>query len=105
MNAGLKISFISGGLALLLYLLRKPSITILSTNAQQKSVSYKMSVNGKEITDTFFLGDARQLIEAGDGEYYFYANGNTVTDIVDLAIGYFTKEGAFQAVKGHVVSF
>lgn len=84
---------------------RRPQVHVLQTNAAARSVSYHMQVNGKEISDTYVLGDAPQFIPAGDGVHFFAAIGNTATKIVELAVGYFTPDGGFKSRKSTLISF
>ena len=56
---------------------RRPQVHVLQTDATARSVSYHMQVNGKEVSDTYVLGDAPQFIPSGDGVHYFAAIGNT----------------------------
>lgn len=82
---------------------RKPKINILQTNAQEQTVSYKMTYKDKTITDTFKLGDAAQFIPVGIDNYFFGAYSKGM-GIVELGIGYF-ENGGFKSVATRIVSF
>jgi hypothetical protein len=84
--------------------LRLPKVKVLSANGATGSVSYKMSINGKSIQDTYVLGDAPQFVDSGDGMHWFGAFGNATLRTVDLGIGYF-RDGGFKVIKGTVISF
>lgn len=83
---------------------RKPKIDILQTNAQEKTVSYRMTYKDQTITDTFKLGDTAQFIPTGVDNYFFGAYSKGL-DVVELAIGYFESNGGFKSVATRIVSF
>jgi hypothetical protein len=105
MNTVAKSAIVGVGLGFLWYYLRKPKITVLSANAAAGSVTYKMSIDGESITDTVVMGDQRQLVPAGKTKYWFYANTEPNKALIELVIGYYTPEGAFQGVVGKIISF
>lgn len=98
-----------GGLTMvgLLYAFTRPKmeIKVLKTDAALGMLQYYMKFYDFTITDTFLLGDEPNIVPVGDGKHLFLAMGNTTTGIVDLAIGYYTADGAFKAVLAKVANF
>lgn len=95
------VLFVTG----LFFLLRqKPKIEVLQTNAQEQTVSYKMTYKGNTIADTFKLGDEPQFVPTGADNYFFGAFKNG-PGIVELAIGFFEQSGGFKSVMSRIISF
>lgn len=93
---------LTGGLAAWWYS-RLPRIKVVATQPGG-GITYKMSINGFSITDTYVIGDEPQFIPTGDGTHYFACvagSFNTAT----LSIGYYTADGGFKGIKTEVISW
>jgi len=104
MNTGAKVGITIALAGFIFGYRQRPVVKVLSTNVPNKSVTYQMSIGGYSITDTFFLGDIPNLIPVGDGKHFFLAQGNVVTEVVDISIGYL-QNGGFKAIKSLLISF
>ena len=89
------------------YWIFRPRVVVKSVQLDgvNKTVQYYMNYHGKEITDTFKLGDSPQFVPVGDGVHFFGAWGNNLLGTVDLHIGYFEPNGGFKTIKGLVIGF
>lgn len=85
------------------YFSRKPRISILNKDAATGTISYKMSINGKSITDTIRFTDMPQFIAAGDGTHIFAAIPNNTFGTLELSIGYM-ENGGYKSIKSLLLS-
>lgn len=109
METGTKVAagvvVVAGSFALWRLLQPKVVIKTLKKDAVNKSVSYYMKYYGYEMTDTFVLGDAPNIIPVGDGKHLFVASGIPLTGSIELDIGYNDVNGGFISEKGVQIFF